>query len=100
MDLKKLQQEAENIINAVDNKLSITHTDNISIMHLTEEIGEIVRQINNKNIRKVEQDMENLEEEIADVILLTTKLANNNNIDIEKAITTKIDKLKDRHNLI
>lgn len=99
MDLKELQQKTEEIINSIDKKLSTEHTDNITIIHLMEELGEIARQMNNKNIRKIEQDKDNLEEEISDVMLLTTKLANNNNINLEKAILNKIEKLKQRHNL-
>jgi len=99
MNLNELQKESEEIINKIDEKLSTKHTDENTIIHLTEELGEIARQINNKNIRHVAQDKENLAEEIADVIILTSQIANNNEISIEKAISDKINKLKQRHNL-
>ena len=48
---------------------------------------------------KEKMNIENLEEEIADVLLLTTRLANIYKIDIENSIIKKIEKLKERHGL-
>jgi NTP pyrophosphatase (non-canonical NTP hydrolase) len=99
MNLKELQKGTDEIINAIDQKLGVKHDSNNTIIHAIEELGELARQINNKNIRAKEQDMDNLAEEISDVILLITRLANIYNIDIEKSIISKIEKLKQRHNL-
>jgi len=99
MNLNELQKESKEIIDRIDEKLSTKHTDENTIIHLTEELGEIARQINNKNIRHAEQDKDNLAEEIADVIILTSQIANNNGINIDLAILNKINKLKQRHNL-
>ena len=99
MEIEELQNQSEEIINKIDNKLEFTHNDKNIILHLTEELGEISRQILNPELKRQEKDLNNLEEEIADVILLLSKLANNNNINIEQAIKNKIQKLKQRHNL-
>ena len=99
MEINELQKKSAEIISKIDEKLNTKHTDENTIIHLTEELGEIARQINNKNIRHIEQDKENLAEEIADVIILTNKLADNYNINVEKAIENKLNKLKIRHNL-
>ncbi len=99
MEIKELQEKAEEIINKIDNKLEFRHNNKNIIIHLTEEFGEISRQILNPELKRQEIDIENLKEEIADIMLLLSKLANNNNIDIEKSITSKIKKLKQRHDL-
>ena len=94
-----MQEQAEEIINKIDNKLEFTHNNKNIIVHLTEELGEISRQILNPELKRQNINIENLKEEIADVILLLSKLANNNDIDIEEAVKNKIEKLKQRHNL-
>ncbi len=99
MNLNELQKESEEIINKIDEKLGTKHHDENTLIHLSEEFGEIARQINNKNIRKFPVDQENLKEEIADVLLLLTKIANNNQINLEEAVKNKIEKLRQRHNL-
>ncbi len=99
MEIKELQKKAEEIISKIDSKLGFTHDNKNLILHLTEELGEISRQILNPELKRQEIDIENLKEEIADVMLLLSKLANNNQIDIEEAIENKIEKLKLRHDL-
>ena len=99
MDTKEIQTKTDNIINAIDKKLDVNHDVNHTMMHLIEEIGELAKQINNKNIRHIEQDKANIEEELADILLLTIRLANIYNVDTERAIIGKINKLKQRHNL-
>ena len=94
-----MQEQAEEIINKIDNKLEFTHNNKNIIVHLTEELGEISRQILNPELKRQNINIENLKEEIADVILLLSKLANNNDIDIEEAVKNKIEKLKQMHNL-
>jgi NTP pyrophosphatase (non-canonical NTP hydrolase) len=78
METSKLQKEANEIIG---------------------EFGELARQHNNPRIRKTEQNIENIKEEIADSLMLLMRIAALYNIDIENAITYKIKKLKERRNL-
>jgi NTP pyrophosphatase (non-canonical NTP hydrolase) len=99
METSQLQNEANNIIEIIDKKLNVNHNEENTIIHLLEELGEVARQVTNKNIRKIARDEKNLEEEIADVQLFIMRLATINNVDIENAIMSKIKKLKERHNL-
>jgi len=99
MNIKELQDKSNEIIEIIDKKLNVNHDQDKTIIHLLEELGEIARQINNKNIRNKEQDKKNLEEEIADVLMLTIRLASIYEIDVEKAVINKMEKLKQRHNL-
>lgn len=99
MEIKELQEESEKIVNEVYKKIGALKDNETIFMHLTEELGEIARQLVNPRLKRDNTDIENLKEEIADVILLTSKLASNHNIDIEEAVKDKIQKLKSRYNL-
>jgi len=99
MEIKEVQRESEKIVNEVYDKIGAAKDSEAIFLHLVEELGEISRQINNPKLKRQETDIDSLREEIADVILLVSKLASNYNIDIEKAVKNKIEKLKQRHNL-
>ena len=99
MEIKNLQKEANDIVLAIDSKLGAEHNVETTFIHLLEEFGELARQHNNKNIRKIEQDKANIEEEIADITILLMRLANIYNISMEDVLINKINKLKERHNL-
>ncbi len=68
-----------------------------SYIHLTEEMGEVARQLSNKKMRPDMFDENNLKEEIVDVILEAIILANTCKVDLDKEIQDKIDKLFKRH---
>lgn len=99
MEIQQLQQKSIELINNIDKKLGVKHTNELLLMHMTEELGEVARQIINPLIKRDKVDIKNLEEEIADMILMLAKLADNNHINMESAIINKINKLKQRHNL-
>ena len=99
MEVKELQQQAEEIISKIDQVCVCKHDNETTLIHLFEEIGEISRQIVNPKLNRERINQENLAEEIADVTLLISKLANNNNINLEIAIKEKLEKLNRRHNL-
>lgn len=62
---------------------------------LAEETGEVARIMNTtfgqKKIRNPENESE-LEEELADLLVVVTALANTQNIDLEKALVEKLEK--------
>lgn len=99
MEIGEFQKEAIELIKQIDDKHSGRHDIDTTIIHLTEELGEIARQIYNQKIGRDKLDKINLSEEIADCMLLLTQLAHNFDINIEEAIKSKIDILKSRHKL-
>ena len=99
MEIKEIQNKCNEIVELIDKKVNMNHDANNTILHLVEELGELCRQVNNKNIRNITPNEENFKEELADVFILLGRLANLYNIDIEKEIIAKIEKLKIRHNL-
>ena len=69
---------------------------------LTEELGELCNEVLAHNSLQRKQkldnyDKENLSEEFADVIITTLLLAKAMNIDIEKALEKKIDKVNKKY---
>ena len=72
-------------------------TTELSYIHLTEELGEVARQLSNEKIRPDLFDKENLKEEIVDVILEAIILANICEVDLDKEIIQKIDNLLKKH---
>ncbi len=99
MEIKELQNLMNKTVDLLDKKFNCKHRVNNTFLHLIEEIGEVADEINKPNIRNKETDIENLSDEIADCVILLTKLAVVYNIDLEDAIKNKIEKLKQRHNL-
>ncbi len=99
MEIEELQKISEEIINKIDNKLNVKHNDSLTLRHLIEEFGELANEIDKPDLRNGTVNKENVEEELADMILLLTKIADNNNINLEQAINNKIQKLKQRHSL-
>ena len=99
METKKFQKICAEIVRKIDNKYEIKRDSNFSFTQLIEEIGELARDINLPKLRNKKIDRKNLEGEFADVILQLAILADLHNVDFEKAVKSKIEILKERHNL-
>lgn len=99
MEVKELQSRINETIELIDEKTKCEHNVNNTFLHLIEELGEVANQLNKPNIRNEENKKEDLADELADVLLLTTRIAHLHDVDIEEAIVGKIKKLKERHNL-
>jgi len=96
MEIKELQKYACEKIDEIDKKRKADTSPETIFLHLTEEIGEIARQLVNPKLGRDQTDNENIKEEIVDSILLLFKLAKIYNIDLEFSINKKLNKLKSR----
>jgi len=65
-------------------------------MHVSEEIGEIARQLVNKNLPMREYSEDNLREEIAQAILDLLALSKIMRMDLEKEIDQKLTSLTEK----
>ena len=65
-------------------------TPELVFLHLSEEVGEIARQLVNKNLAIREYDEGNLKEEIVQAMLDLFVLSEVNGIDLPTALTGKI----------
>ena len=99
METKKFQKICVEIVRKIDNKYEIKRESHFSFTQLVEEVGELAKDINLPKLRNKKIDRKNLEGEFADVILQLAILADLYNVDFEKAVKSKIEILKERHNL-
>ena len=97
MDIKEIEKRIVNFANKRASAKNFDLTPQLSYIHLAEEMGEVARQLSNKEIRKDLFNKENLKEEIVDVILEAIILANLCGVDLEKEINKKIDSLLKKH---
>jgi NTP pyrophosphatase (non-canonical NTP hydrolase) len=68
-------------------------TSELVFLHLSEEVGEIARQLVNKNLAMREYDESNLKEEIVQAILDLLVLSEIHSIDLAEASVRKIDEM-------
>jgi len=99
MNINELQKRIVNFANQRAKLKNFEMTRELSYIHLTEELGEIARQLTNRHMRPELFDENNLKEEIIDVILESLILARTCNFDIEKEISNKIDFLFKKYNI-
>jgi len=97
MDIKEIENKIVDFANKRAKSKNFELTPELSYIHLTEEVGEVARQLSNKKIRPELFDEENLKEEITDVILEATILANLCKVDLDKEINKKIEELFKRY---
>ncbi|MFA6073594.1 MAG: MazG nucleotide pyrophosphohydrolase domain-containing protein [Candidatus Woesearchaeota archaeon] len=105
MNLEELQEFAKiELFRLKEHYSSISDNDKFALaqtVKLNEEVGELCAEVLNqcKFQRKTKLDkysIEDLESEFADVLLCTIILAKIMNVDIEKSLKHKIDKIKTR----
>ncbi len=71
------------------------------LVRLTEEVGELAREINNlfgPKPKKSTEEVKEMGEEIADVIFTLCCLANSQNIDLDESFKKAMDKCYNRDN--
>jgi len=77
-------------------EMGVKLTPELVFFHLSEEIGEIARQLANKNLPMREYEESNLKEEIVQAILDLFVLSEVFNIDLTEALNRKIDEMAKR----
>jgi NTP pyrophosphatase (non-canonical NTP hydrolase) len=96
MDIEKISKEIFQLQKKRVKEFGRELTPELVFLHLSEEIGEIARQLVNKNlaIRKYEES--NLKEEIVQAILDLCVLSEIHRIDLPEALTMKIEEMAKR----
>jgi NTP pyrophosphatase (non-canonical NTP hydrolase) len=77
-------------------ELGVELTPELVFFHLSEEIGEIARQLVNKNLPMREYEVGNLKEEVVQALLDLLVLSEVFNIDLSEALNRKIDEMAKR----
>ncbi len=91
MEVKEFQKKIVDFVSKWDKKRNVKSSEELTFIHLIEEIGELAREYVNKKSRKEKYNKEKVENAICDIIMQTFKLADMNKIDIEKAVNKVIN---------
>lgn len=94
--MKKIQKEVADWVQ----QYKIGYFKPLEIMlRLTEETGELAREINHRfgpKKKKDTEDIKEIEDEIADIIFTLTCLSNSLNLDMDRGFKSIMDKLNNR----
>ena len=86
MEVKDFQKKIIDFVSKWDKKRNVKPNEELTFIHLVEEIGELAREYVNKQERKQEFSKEEVENAICDILMQTVKLAEMHGIDVEKAV--------------
>jgi NTP pyrophosphatase (non-canonical NTP hydrolase) len=96
MDIRVLQEQVLTFVQQRAAQAGAEVTVQNAYIHLTEEVGELARQIVNKELRPQSFDAENMSEEAVDVVLMSLVVAAFCVDDLVPAIEAKMRALYGR----
>jgi len=96
MEVIEFQKLCSLIARKIDKDKSIVRDGQFCISQLVEELGELAKEVNREKLRGIKPKKAELEDEFADVVFLLFDLVEYCDVDIEKAVLTKIETLKKR----
>jgi NTP pyrophosphatase (non-canonical NTP hydrolase) len=96
MDIEEISKKIYEVQKKRVSGLGSNLTPELVFMHLIEEVGEISRQLVNKNLVMRKYDEDNLKGEIAQAILDLFVLSELLNMDLSKELKEKIDEIVKR----
>ena len=100
MDINSIQKRIVEFAKKRAKAKNFQDNPELTFMHLTEEIGEVARQLTNKKMRPELFNKENLKEEIVDVILESLILAHQYDVNLDEEINKKIEALYKKHGFL
>jgi NTP pyrophosphatase (non-canonical NTP hydrolase) len=96
MDIEKLAKRVYLLQKMKVEDLGSKLTPELVFLHLSEEVGEIARQLVNKNLAMREYQESNIKEEITQAILDLLVLSEIHRIDLPKGLSKKIEEMEKR----
>lgn len=97
MEIREIQKESFNLLKQINKKLNIEHNPDSVFLHLAEEVGEVARELSRKRKNWREDfDKNKLAEELVDVLMDISIIAEDNNIDLSIEFPKKLNKDKER----
>jgi NTP pyrophosphatase (non-canonical NTP hydrolase) len=96
MDIVEVSKSAYRFQKQRVAELGVELTPELVFFHLSEEIGEIARQLVNKNLPMREYEVGNLKDEIAQALLDLLVLSEVFNVDLSEALNSKMDEMEKR----
>ncbi len=96
MEIKEFQKEILRVFSEMDRMPNRKeHTKQSALIHMTEEMGEIARQLTNEEHRPEKFSKENLAEELADTMMFIVLLAHYYEIDLSKEMKESISRVEE-----
>jgi NTP pyrophosphatase (non-canonical NTP hydrolase) len=96
MDIEKVSKRIYRLQKTRVSECGAELTSELVFLHLSEEIGEIARQLVNKNLGYRKYDENNLKEEIVQAILDLLVFSEVHGIDLSKLLTKKMEEMAKR----
>jgi NTP pyrophosphatase (non-canonical NTP hydrolase) len=96
MDIEKVSKRIYRLQKKRVEDLGTKLTPELVFLHLSEEVGEIARQLVNKNLAMREYEESNIKEEITQATLDLLVLSEIHNIDLPEALIRKIEEMNKR----
>jgi len=95
-----MQKLSFKLLEDINKKYNIKHNPDSIFLHLAEEVGEVARELSKKQKNwRDEFDKEKLGEELSDAISQILIIAQDNDIDMDKAYQNKLIKIKQRFDI-
>ena len=92
-----MQKLSVELLDKINEKMNVTHDIDNMFLSLVEEVGEVARELSRKQRNyRGEFDKEKLADELADIITRTAVIAEDNEINLDEAVVSKIEKIKKR----
>jgi len=100
MEINEAQKQSFELLEIINDKHNINHEPDSIFLSLAEEVGEVARELSKKQKKwREEFNKEKLSDELADVMSRTLIIAQDNNIDMDKAFSNKIKKINERFDI-
>jgi NTP pyrophosphatase (non-canonical NTP hydrolase) len=96
MEIEEIQKRVLEFEKKWESVKNIKFDEQSTLIHLTEELGELAQQVFYRKAKPEEFNEENVKEEICDVILTSLCMADRLKMNISEEINKKLEKLKNR----
>jgi len=101
MEIKEAQKQSFELLERINNKHNVKHNPDTMFISLVEEVGEVARELSKKqkNTKRGDFNKEELADELSDIMSRTLVIAEDNNIDMDKAFQSKLIKIQKRFDI-
>ncbi|MFA5030971.1 MAG: hypothetical protein WC495_05280 [Patescibacteria group bacterium] len=96
MQVKEFQNKIVEFSRAWDKKRNVEYTEQLTLIHLVEELGELAREYVNQEARKDKFSPAELDNAVGDALMQLVKLAYLRGLDIEKLVIEIINEEQER----
>ena len=91
MEIREMQNKITEFAKSWEKKWGVSQDERRTVMHLTEELGELAKEYINMDMRKSKFNKEKLNNAIADCFFQLFYLAEIRGLDLDKLLTETMD---------